>query len=167
MHRITRTVYVVLAILLAVSLTSCARMPQLAKPSRDPDAEPVEVTGLCTAELVNGGQAVRVSGSCNLMDGTNGIVSVLNANGSTIAKQKFTKESDDLTFEFPVDDKWPQTVYGFISFDTQQCDKQPDEVTKAYGKKFQNLDGPDVIWDAKGLVAVFQSEALEIPAAAV
>lgn len=109
---------------------------------------------------------MRVEGSCNLMDGTNGIVSILNANGATIDKQKFTKEGDDLTFEFNVENSWPQTVYGFISFDTQQCDRQPDEVTEAYGKRFQNLEGPNIIWDAKGVIAVFQSQAIDIPGAA-
>lgn len=158
-----RALILILALAVAVSSCACARMPQLTKPTPGEDAEVIEVTGKCAAELLNGGQSVRVSGSCSLMDGTNGIVSVLNANGETVAQEKFTKESDELTFEFPVDSSWPATVYGFLTFDTQQCDSQPKEVTEVYGKKFQNLDGPDIIWDSKGVIAVFQSEALEIP----
>lgn len=141
---------------------ACARQPQLSKPSVEEGVTPIEVSGNCTAELVDGGEVLRVSGTCSLIDGTNGIVCVLNADGSTVDKRKFVKESEDLSFDFDVTGEWSDTVYGFISFDTQQCDRQPDEVTELYGKRFQNLEGPDVIWDSKGVIAVFQSEAVKL-----
>ena len=47
-------------------------------------------------------------------------------------------------------------------FDTSKSDGQPDEVKEAYGKKFQNLTGDDLIWDQNGIIVVFQSEAVEI-----
>lgn len=162
--KMKRVLTALIVLLFIFIFAGCARVPRLTKPAPNEGAASVEVEGECTAQLVNGGQSLVVAGTCNLMNGTNGIVSILNANGTTIDRQKFTKESDSLNFEFDVGNSWSGTVYGFISFDTQQCDRQPDEVTAAYGKRFQNLDGPNVIWDAKGVIAVFQSEAVEISA---
>lgn len=161
--KLKRMLCVLMALAVLAIAGGCARTPQLAKPSASEGADILEVTGKCSADLVDNNEVVRITGTCNLMDGTNGIVSILGANGATLDKRKFTKGPDEISFDFPVEKSWPQVVYGFISFDTQQSDRQPDEVTKAYGKKFQNLDGPDVIWDAKGVIAVFQSEPVEIP----
>ncbi len=118
------------------------------------------MTGSCTAELVDG--KLVVSGETNLMDGTNGIISVLNSDGTRIEQQKVTKEGDNLKAEFTVGEDWPDKVYGFLMFDTSKSDGQPDEVKEAYGKKFQNLTGDDLIWDQNGIIVVFQSEAVEI-----
>lgn len=158
-----KVICLLLAAAAVFSVSACARLPQLAKPAIQEGAEAVKVTGSCEVELVDGGQTLRVNGTCSLMDGTNGLVSVLNANGSVLDKRKFTKQGDEISYDFAVGEDWPATVYGFISFDTQQCDAQPAEVTDAYGKRFQNLEGDDVIWDTKGVIAVFQSEALDIP----
>lgn len=159
---------VLLALLAACALTACScngGVAQIAKPGMSEGAEAFEVKGSCGAELVDGGQALQVNGTCNLMNGTNGVVSILGADGVTLERKKFTKESDDLAFEFEVQSDWPEIVYGFISFDTQQSDSQPREVTDVYGNRFQNLEGDDVIWDLKGVIAVFQSEPVEIKAA--
>ena len=158
---------VVVAMLLACAMmvpVACSRVPQLSKPARSDGDGAINVTGACEAKLLDGGQVLHVSGECSLMDGTNGIVCILNANGWTVEKLKFTLESDTISFDFPVTADWPATVYGLISFDTQQCDRQPSEVTETYGNRFQNLEGPDVIWDTKGVVAVFQSDPVVIRA---
>lgn len=162
MSHLNRILHVVLICLLTAGLAGCARQPQLTRPAPDGDSATVDVKGECSASLVDGGDVLRISGTCSLIDGTNGIACVLSADGSTLDKRKFTKDSEVLSFDFNVTDQWPSVVYGFISFDTQQCDQQSREVTDLYGKKFQNLAGPNVIWDSKGVIAVFQSDAVEI-----
>lgn len=152
----------VLMVFVIMCLCACARTPNLTKPAVAEGAKPVEVEGSCEAVLQ--GSTLEVSGNCNLMDGTNGIIRVLSADGSKLAEQKFTKNGPDMAQTFQVKDDWPEVVYGFISFDTQDADSQPKEVLEAYGKRFENLEGKDVIWDLKGIIAVFQSEAVEIPA---
>lgn len=150
------------ALALSFSLAACSRTNSIQKPAMSEGAHAFEVTGMCRAELINGGETLLVRGECNLMNGTNGVVSVLNADGSTITEKNFTKESSEIAYEFDVGRDWPEMVYGFISFDTSHGDRQPAEVTDAYGKKFQNLTGEDIIWDLKGVIAVFQSDPVTI-----
>ncbi|WP_147554014.1 hypothetical protein [Christensenella timonensis] len=153
-----------LILLLAVTMVAafifsgCNGAQEIKRP--EPDGTTTEATGSCQAVL--NGDTLTVSGETNLMDGTNGIISVLNANGITLEQQKITKNGDNLTWDFKVVDEWPEVVYGFITFDTQKADGQPDEVKKAYGNKFQNLTGKHTIWDQKGVIAVFQSEEVKV-----
>ena len=138
--------------------TGCGGPQEIKRP--EPDGTTVEVTGSCEARL--DGDKLIVTGETNLMDGTNGIASVLNANGITLEQQKFKKEGETLTFEFPVKSEWPEVVYAFISFDTQKSDGQSDEVKKAYGKQFQNLTGKNTIWNSQGVIAIFHSEEVKV-----
>lgn len=157
-----RIIGLIAVLLVVLSGCSCSGSRDIAKPALAEGAQAVNVKGACTAALLNGGKTLSVTGTCNLMDGTNGIISVLSAEGRQLESHKFTKEGEDLGWDFEVGKDWPGVVYGFISFDTQNCDAQPKEVTEAYGKRFQNLEGPDVIWDMKGVIAVFQSEAVDV-----
>jgi len=127
------------------------------------EAKPmVTVEGSCEAVL--SGDSLTVRGENNLMDGTNGVITVLSSTGLKVDEVKITKQGNNLEHTFTVDEEWPDEVYGFISFGTNQGDKQPREVTEAYGKKFEYLDGDSsiIIWDNKGIVAVFQSEMVTI-----
>ncbi|MEG1859427.1 MAG: hypothetical protein RR193_03705 [Christensenellaceae bacterium] len=153
---------ILLAVVLAVGtlLAGCGGAPAIKRPPMASDAVAFEVTGSCTAVLK--GDILTVSGKTNLMDGTNGIISVLNSNGTIVESVKITKKGDNLKHDFVVAENWPDIVYGFVSFDTQKSDGQPTEVKDAYGKKFENLTGKDVIWDAKGVIAVFKSEEVKV-----
>lgn len=153
-----RRLLCVACVLIALLLCACARTPNLTKPAMAEGAKPFEVSGECEAALQDGGSSLQVSGTCNLMDGTNGIIRILSAEGSKLAEQKFTKEGETISHSFEVKRDWPDVLYGFISFDTQTSDSQPKEVLEAYGKRFENLEGENVIWDLKGVIAVFQSE---------
>ncbi len=146
----------------ALVLAGCGGSAEIAKPAMKEGATPFTAEGSCEAAL--NGSVLTVSGTSNLMDGTNGIISVLSADGTTVADNKFTKSGDAISHDFAIDEDWPEVVYGFISFDTQQADSQPKEVTEVYGKKFENIEGDskNVIWDMKGVIVVFQSEAITI-----
>ena len=156
------SIVIIMCIVLPLVLAGCGGTPQITRPQPAEGAETFEIEGECEAEL--SGDVLKVSGSSNLMDGTNGIISVLNSDGTTAAKQKFTKEGDSVSHEFAVEDEWEGVVYGFITFDTENADKQPKEVTEVYGKKFENFtgDSSEVMWNAKGVMAVFRSEPVEI-----
>ncbi len=144
-----------------VVLTGCGRgVSEIPRPTPSEGAQLFEAEGTCEAKLE--GNILTVSGTANLMDGTNGVISVHNADGTTAAEFKFTKEGDAITHDFPVEGDWQDTVCGFITFDTQQGDKQPKEVTEAYGKKFENLTGADIIWNLEGVSFVLQSEYVTI-----
>ena len=151
-------VLLVIVIAAVAVLAGCGGAQEIKRP--EADGETFTVTGSCTAELSDG--KLVVSGETNLMDGTNGIISVLNSDGTRIEQHNVTKEGDNLKAEFTVAEDWPETVYGFIMFDTSKSDGQPDAVKEAYGKKFQNLVGDDLIWDQSGIIVVFQSEAVKI-----
>lgn len=146
---------------LVLVMLGCARTSDIARPSSE-DGKTITVTGSCEAKLEQGNAVLAVTGTCNLMDGTNGIFSVLGADGTKVEEHQFTKEGAEMSWLFDVKADWPDVVYGFISFDTQNTQRQPDTVTDAYGKRFQNLTGDYVIWDTKGVIAVFQSKPVEI-----
>ena len=155
-----------LILLLALVMTAtvifagCGGAQEIKRPEPEEGAATFEATGSCTAKLE--GDKLIVTGETNLMDGTNGVASVLNANGITVEQKKFSKQGDNLSFEFTVTDEWPEVVYAFISFDTQKSDAQPEAVQKTYGKKFQNILGADTIWDQQGVIVVFQSDEIKI-----
>ncbi|MBC5646968.1 hypothetical protein [Christensenella tenuis] len=151
-------VLLVIVIAAVTVLAGCGGAQEIKRP--EADGTKFEVTGSCTAELTDG--KLIVSGETNLMDGTNGIISVLNSDGTRIDQQKITKEGNNLKAEFTVKEDWPETVYGFVMFDTSKSDGQPEAVKQAYGKKFQNLEGEDLIWDKNGVIVVFQSEAVKV-----
>ena len=145
-----------------MAFAGCGGTVEIKKPAPDEGATMFEVEGNCEAVL--NGDILTVSGTTNLMDGTNGTISVLNSDGMVAEEVKFTKDGDQISHDFTVSNDWNDIVYGFITFDTQQADKQPDAVTEVYGKNFENLEGPAecVIWDLKGVIAVFQSEEITI-----
>ncbi|MEF9988091.1 MAG: hypothetical protein RR632_02455 [Christensenella sp.] len=148
-----------ITVIAAVTIfTGCGGAQDIKKP--EATGTMVKITGSCKAELK--GSTLTISGTSDIMDGTNGIISVLNSNGTRVAQQKITKQGDNLKAEFAVTEDWPQTVYGYIMFDTQKSDGQPAEVKKVYGDKFQNLEGEDIIWDKAGVIVIFGSEAVKI-----
>lgn len=146
----------------AVLAAGCGRAAEIVKPQPSEGAKMVQVTGECTAVLADG--KLTVSGTTDLMDGTNGVISVVNSDGTTAEEVKFTKGEGPIEHTFEVKDAWQDIVYGFVMFDTKESDKQPDAVTAAYGKKFENLEGApeNVIWNANGVIAIFMSGEVKV-----
>ena len=147
----------------AMLFTACSSGPvEIAKPQPSEGATMFTAEGNCEAAL--NGNVLTISGTANLMDGTNGIISVINADGTMAEEFKFTKESSELSHDFEVADDWQDVVYGYITFDTQQAKSQPSEVTEVYGKKFENIQGPEsnVIWDTKGVIVTFRSGEVKV-----
>ena len=150
----------VVTVMVMLMLTGCGAA-NLNRPAMEEGATPVTVTGSCQA--YQDGDKLIVEGECDLMTGTNGTVSVYSANGEKLALEKITQTlGEKITYTFNIEDDWPEKVYGFITFDTTQSDRQPDDVRAAYGKAMENLQGDNVIWDAKGIAVCFQSEEITI-----
>ncbi len=154
-------VTIVLIVVLASVLAGCGgNVTQIARPKVEEGAQMFEVTGSCKAVL--NGSVLTVSGETNLMDGTNGVISVMGSGGALLDSVKLQKQGNNLTADFAVQADWPETVYGFLTFDTQKADTQLKEVREVYGNKFENLSGPNVVWNQKGCVATFQSEPVKV-----
>lgn len=151
---------VLLMAVTVVFLAGCGSSAPLKRPAMKSGATAFEVTGSCEAVL--NGNVLTVKGESNLADGTLGTISVYNTNGEEVEKVDVTKQGDNLSHDFTVTEKWPAEVYGFISFDTRQAGTQPQEIQSLYGSKFENLQGPNTLWDTYGVAVVFQSEIIKI-----
>lgn len=151
-------ILLVVVLAAAIIFTGCGGAQEIKKP--EPVGTVFEVTGTCEAKIE--GDKLVVFGETNMMDGTNGIIGVLNSDGTRIEEQKVTKQGDNLRAEFLIEGDWPEIVYGYIMFDTQKSSGQPQEVKNAYGSKFENLSGENVIWNQQGVIAIFQSEKVEV-----
>ncbi|MGI6152785.1 MAG: hypothetical protein ACOYJB_02960 [Christensenellaceae bacterium] len=140
----------------------CGGAAVIARPAPQEGAEVHYVTGSCTATL--SGNEITVSGTSDIMDGTNGTISILGLNGKVLEEEKITKEGDNLTYTFTVDPSWPDIVYGFITFGPKVGDSQSRDINDVYGRNFQNVDGDEgtIVWDKQNLSVVFKSEAVEL-----
>lgn len=152
----------ILILCVAISLlSSCARKTyEVAKPAQSEGAQSYNIEGTCVAEL--NGSTLSVSCTNNIIDNANGVITILNSNGSVAEEKKFKQEHGSVNMDFDIKDDWTDSVYACTAFSTQQGDKQPKEVTEIYGKKFENMIGENIIWDLKGVIAIFQSEAVKI-----
>ncbi|HBU13345.1 MAG TPA: hypothetical protein DEB31_11710 [Clostridiales bacterium] len=150
------------SVLLAVFVfAGCGGVAEIRKPAPSEGAAMFTVEGSCEAAV--GAGVITVSGTANLMSGTNGVIALMGADGEDLGKVDFVMQAGEaITHEFAVDEGWPQHVYAFITFDTDQAKGQPREVTDVYGKKFENLEGEDVIWDLQGCIVSFMSGMVEI-----
>lgn len=160
MKRKTIAVAIIMAMII-ISLTGCfGGGAKLDRPTMSAGAASYEVTGSCQAAL--NGDVLTVSGTCDIADGTYGTISVYSIDGEELASEVIVKTGDNLTYDFAVAGNWPDQAYGFITFDTTQAGTQPDGILAMYGKKFENITGPGVVWDSHGNAVVFQSELVNL-----
>ena len=156
-----RLIFLIIITLMFTLLYGCAgKTYEVVKPSQSADAQSYNITGECKATLND--NILYVTGTNNIIDNTNGVITILNSNGSVADEKKFKLENGSVEVDFEVKDDWTDTVYALIAFSTQQGDKQPRDVTDVYGKKFENMTGENIIWDLKGVIAIFQSDVVEI-----
>ncbi len=157
-----RKVFLTIVIIIAAAIIFCGCGGPAAIVKPNPAGALFKVEGSCSAELSEDKTVLEVYGTTNLMDGTNGVISVIDPNGTTIEKVNVQKQGDNLKHTFNVAPSWPKDVYAFVTFDTQQGDQQSSVVKETYGVKFENLEGEDIIWNQKGVIACFQSELVAI-----
>ena len=158
--KITAIVLILSMVFVMFALTGCGSS-QLNRPTAEDPSKMVTVTGSC--EAYKDGNNVVVEGECDLMTGTNGTVSVYSSDGRKLALEKIIQtEGEKISYTFPIEEGWGDEVYGFITFDTTQSERQPDAVREAYGKAMEYLEGDNVIWDARGIAVCFQSEAVDL-----
>ena len=151
---------VLLTAMVVIVLAGCGGSAPVNRPSMKEGAVAFDVTGSCEAKL--NGKVLTVSGESNLADGTLGTISVYNSNGIAVESVNVTKQGDNLSHEFAVAENWPSQVYGFITFDTKQSGTQSQQIQSLYGSKFENLQGPNTVWNSSGVAVVFQSELIKI-----
>ena len=144
-----------------ILLTGCSATAAQ-RPQPQDGTETFTITGECSA-YADGGKIV-VSAASDIATGTNGTLSVFSSVGKELAKEDITQEekNGELKCEFTIEESWPDDVYGYLAFDTDQSQKQPDEITALYGKQFENIQGDNVVWSSKGCAVVFQSDLVHI-----
>ena len=153
---------VMLMMILSVAVLSACGSTQLARPSMAEGATAVDVSGTCEATL--DGDVLKVTAkTTNLDDGVIGRISVASYDGRVLEKKVITKSGDNLSAEFTVGSDWPETVYCFYVADPSEDGRQLDAVYEKYGKKFENMQGDQVIISANGLALTLRSEKIEIP----
>ena len=151
----------IIAFTCVILLTGCSATAAT-RPQPQDGTEISSITGECSAYA--DGDKVVVSAASDIETGTNGTLSVYSAAGKELAKQDITQgeKNSELTCEFTIEKDWPDDVYGYLVFDTDQSQKQPEEITALYGKQFENIQGDNVVWSSKGCAVVFQSELVHV-----
>ena len=161
MKTISRKAIVLIFIMLAVFLSGCGQQSDsIKKPQPASDAVIYDLKGDISLK-VSGDKAV-VSGTTDLMDGCVVKISLVSASGEELASEKKKIESGEFSSEFAIPDDYKGRVFGFLSCTYSGNGSQPKEVKEAYGKKFVNLDGENVIWNASECMYVLQSNPVEI-----
>jgi hypothetical protein len=153
------TAVALLGAILVLMLTGCGG-GTINRPTMKPGAAAFSVTGSCKAELQ--GTTLTVSGVSNIADGTLATISVYSPDGKQIEIATIAKSGDNLKHDFTVTSKWPDEVYGFLTFDNYQAGTQPQNIQDLYGSQLENLQGSNVVWDTHGAAAVFESDAVKI-----
>ena len=152
---------IMLIMILSVAVLSACGSSELVRPSMAEGATAVDVSGTCEATLE--GDVLKVTATTNLDDGVIGRISVASYDGRVLEKKAITKSGDNLSAEFTVGSDWPETVYCFYVADPSEDGRQTDAVYEKYGKKFENMQGDQVIISANGLALTLRSEKIDIP----
>jgi len=149
------TAVLLLAALCLMLFAGCGEV-QLIQPKADEGVTPIKLEGTCVLQKDS---VIRVYTHSNLMDGAVVKFTLDSFNGVELASQTYTKKGDDIYAEFSIDPSWKGMIYG-----SMVCipDDQPAEVKEKYGKKFQNIQGENVIWDTNGNIFVLQSEKFDL-----
>ena len=150
---------IILIVISATLFVSCSA-PAMDRPEMIPGAVSVKVTGSIEAVVENG--VVKINGTCDIDSGTIGTISVFSTDGKEVDLFKFTKQSDEISHEFAITEKYPDEFYAFIVFDTDHSGKQSKEILAKYGKKFENIEASDIIkWNTYGQFVIIQSDLLK------
>jgi hypothetical protein len=163
MHKKSFIIFVaVCTAILSLLLSGCGAAA-IARPTPDPGAQLVKITGSC--DITVNGNVITVSGTTNIMDGAMIYISVLGQNGMTLDKATIKKSGDQISQNFTMDDKYEKinAITGFITCAPRLYGTQ-DDLYKTYGNKFENIDAPNdnYQWDNEGKVIIFQSKQLII-----
>ena len=161
MKKVTRSLAIALILMIAMSLIGCKQAP---KPIKKPAGGEVThaINGSCTLTIE--GDTATVSGTTGLMQGTVIKISIFSASGKELASEIQEVTEEAYTASFAVDPAWNGEIYGFLSCTPSSNGSQPKEVKEAYGKNFANLEGENVIWNAKEVMFVLMRESLTIGA---
>ena len=111
--------------------------------------------GKCTAEAADG--KVTVYLHTNLLEGTVVRFCLDTYDGEQLASEVYTVSGETIQTSFPIEADWEgKLVYASVVA-APSIGGQPKEVTEAYGRYFQNIDGSCVIWDKSENIFLAQS----------
>lgn len=150
---------VLMLILSAVLLTSCGGPVSISRPPVE--GTPQSVSGRVVAKKI-APDKIKVSCSTNLMNGSILKVSLDAFDGTELAEVVYNKTCDVFYAEFTIDPKWSNKIYASLVCQPDANGSQSKEVFEAYGKRFSNMQGEDVLYDQNGNMLVCISELIEL-----
>ncbi|MBQ9941952.1 MAG: hypothetical protein IJP03_02975 [Christensenellaceae bacterium] len=154
-------VMILVVALALVMLSACGGQRQLTGPAPDEGATVYEVSAVCNIEKAD--NVLRVTAEeCTLMNGVVLEFSVNTYDGIKLASKQYVKASDNMYAEFVIDPAWSGKIYGSVVCQPDSVVSQEKEVDQAYGKKFQNIKGEQVLFDMNGNVFAAISEFIEL-----
>lgn len=151
------------AVFVITALAGCGGVSSLARPTPDPSASLLPVTGSCA--ISKNGDVFTVSGTTDIMNGALIHISVVAQDGTAIHQTTITKVQNEISEQFTITAEQLKDVVdlkGYISCAPSYYGKQPNEVYDAYGKQFQNIinDTDTAVWTTEGVLIMFASDWL-------
>lgn len=160
----TRKLTVLVAALLATILMfSGCGAATIQKQQVEEGKTAIELTGECTAILE--GESIRVTLKSNLKSGAQVRFSVNSHTGEQLATQDMTQdEKGEIVCSLDIDPAWKDegVIYIGATCDPSKYAEQPQDVRDAYGSRFQNITGENVIFDASGNIFAVQAEKIDL-----
>lgn len=154
-----KAVFILAVIIFTLTMAGCSNNAEIAPPKVDGDIQVMEISGVCTAEVV--GDSVLVSVVTDIREDVVFKLSVTDPSGNVLDELQMTKVRDvDPSAEFAIQPEWPDTVYGFLVADPD--DNNVPGITSSYGKDFGNITYDGIVYNAGKNYIVFKSDLLTI-----
>jgi len=149
-------------ILIIVAVAGCGG-PKTERPA-PASFDTKKISGELTYEIKD--NKLMLKSDANLRDGTIMRFSVESVLGKQLVFEDVTKNGDNLAVQFDLSQISDESVYCFLTAAPTLYGKQPQEVTDAYGKKFENLYSDNeqtIIWtNSEGVIAIFSTGEINL-----
>ncbi len=160
MQSLKKKIVLILAVaIFTLALAGCSNSAAVTPAKVDSGISVVELTGVCTAEVI--GDQVKVSVVTNMREDIIFKLSVTDEAGNILDELQMTKVKDvDPSAEFTIQADWPDVVYGFLV--AKPDDNNTTGINGSYGKNFSNITYDGMVYNNGKNYIVFMSEPLTI-----
>ena len=162
MNKNRRKIAAVISLCLLVAMLAGCSGGKVSLTKKEPQegATVYTLEGKCTAEAADG--KVTVYLHSNLLEGTAVRFCLDTYDGEQLASEVYTVSGATIQTSFPIEADWEgKLVYASVVA-APSIGGQPKEVTEAYGRYFQNIDGSCVIWNKSENIFLAQSAKIEL-----
>lgn len=143
-----------------IVLAGCKSNAALAQKQPQEGDTLYQMSGKCTAEVADG--KVTIYLDSNLLEGTAVKFCLDTYDGTQLASEIYSVSGGTISAAFEMDPSWEgKLVYASVVA-APSLGRQPSEVTDAYGRYFQNMQGACVIWDKTENIFLAQSGKIQL-----